>query len=294
MSPIMARSAGIFFAALLILLAASAPASGTCTLSVSDSGYVTDANGIFVLNNIAYIASTSSHGKLSVMPVNPIASGNSYDVTNSAFDVFVSGSTAYMTEGSFGVEVVNAANGGNQGWCPNWDSNLFAIGIYNSGSYAYVGAAGGTTGGCLVVLSLTNPNLPSASAPIASGPMNSGGGGLCVTNDKIYLATDNGVDVFSLSNPANPHTIILFLYQAAHMMFMYSVPMPTSFGDLMLLPVNPMWWSWTLLIQALRQTVMMIAIRLTLYNSIMERYTSSIQAPGIRAKALMARTHSRN
>ncbi|HPS91530.1 MAG TPA: SdrD B-like domain-containing protein, partial [Methanothrix sp.] len=137
------------------------------------------------------------------MNVNPISSGSSYDVTNQAYDVFVSGSTAYMTEGSFGVEVVNAANGAHQGWCSGWDSNLFAVGIYISGNYAYVGASGGNTGGTLAVLSLTSPNSPSVVNTIETHSMSSGGG-LCVTDNKIYLATDNGVDVFSLSSPANP------------------------------------------------------------------------------------------
>jgi len=200
----MARSAGIFFAALLILLAATAPASSVCTMSVSDSEYIDNPNGIFVLNDIAYVASNANNGKLFVTPVNPIGSATGYDVTNPAWDVSVSGSTAYMTEGSSGVEVVNAANGGHLGWCTNWDSNLFAIGIYISGSYAYVGAAGGATGGSLVVLSLATPNSPSVVKTISCGSMNSGGGGLCVTDGKIYLATDNTIDVFSIISPANP------------------------------------------------------------------------------------------
>ncbi|MDD4447837.1 MAG: SdrD B-like domain-containing protein, partial [Methanothrix sp.] len=204
MSPMMARSAGIFFTALLILLAATAPASGACTMSVADSESISNPNGIFILNGIGYIASTADNGKLFVMPVNPITSGSSYDVSNPAYDVSVSGSNAYMTEGSSGVEVVNAANGAHLGLCTNWDSNLFAIGIYISGSYAYVGAAGGTTDGCLVVLSLANPNSPSVVKTISCGSMNSGGGGLCVTDDKIYLATDNTIDVFSISSPENP------------------------------------------------------------------------------------------
>jgi hypothetical protein len=205
MSPIMARSAGIFLALLFILLAATAPASGgACTMSVADSESISNPNGIFILNGIGYVASTEYNGKLFVMPVNPITSGSSYDVSNPAYDVSVSGSNAYITEGSSGVEVVNAANGQHAGWCTGWDSNLFAIGIYISGNYAYVGAAGGATGGCLVVLSLANPNSPSVAKTISCGSMNSGGGGLCVTDDKIYLATDNTIDVFSISTPGNP------------------------------------------------------------------------------------------
>jgi hypothetical protein len=217
MSPIIARSAGSCLAALLILLAVAAPASGgDCTMSLAGSKYVTDANGIFVLNNIAYIASASSPGKLSVIPVNPIASGSSYNVINSANDVCVSGSNAYMTEGSSGVEVVNAADGAHLGWCTNWDSSLYAFGIYISGSYAYVGAAGGTTGGCLVVLNLATPNSPEVVNTISCGSMNSGGGGLCVTDSKIYLATDNTIDVFSISDPDNPVADLPLLISGAY------------------------------------------------------------------------------
>ncbi len=203
MSPIMARSAGICLAALLIMLAATAPASGACTMSVSRIGTASDANGVFVLNDKVYIASTNGH--YIIMPLSSLVATSDFNIGGSPYDVFVSGSTAYLTDfySSNGVRVVNADTGAPLGECTNWPSGLSAIGIYNSGSYAYVGATD-YTNGYLVVLSLTTPNSPSVVNTISSGPMAQGGGGLCVTDGKIYLATDNGVDEFTLGNPASP------------------------------------------------------------------------------------------
>jgi hypothetical protein len=200
----MARSAGICLVALFILLAAASPASSACTMSVARSQLASDANGVFLLNDKVYIASTTGH--LIVMPLSTLVSSSDFNIGGSPYDVFVSGSTAYLTDffSINGVRVVNADTGVALGQCTNWPSGLYAIGIYNSGSYAYVGAAGGSTGGNLVVLSLADPVHPSVVNTISAGPMNAGGGGLCVTDGKIYLATDDGVDVFSISNPASP------------------------------------------------------------------------------------------
>jgi hypothetical protein len=207
-SRLSARYAEICFAILLVLLAASSLSTGqTCTLSITDSEPVPNPNGIFVLNDRAYLASDADGGKIFVLPVNPISSGDNFSVYYPAYDVFVAGSTAYVTESSYGVEVVSAANGGHLGWFQNWDSNLFAIGIYISGHYAYVGAYNGTTSnGKLVVYDIAAPNNnPTYVNTIEAHSMiGYVGGGLCVLDGKIYLATASYVDVFSISDPATP------------------------------------------------------------------------------------------
>ncbi|HPT36835.1 MAG TPA: hypothetical protein PLZ44_00950, partial [Methanothrix sp.] len=122
------------------------------------------------------------------------------NTANPAYDVFVSGGRAYITEGTDGIEVVDSSSGAHLGSCTGWPSSHFAMGIYASGSYAYVG----TSDGYLVVLNLVNPNSPIiANTIVTHGPVGSGGG-LCVYSNNIYLATDAGVEVYSLGNPSSP------------------------------------------------------------------------------------------
>ncbi|MDD2836095.1 MAG: SdrD B-like domain-containing protein, partial [Methanothrix sp.] len=205
MSPIMARSAGIFFAVLLILLAATAPASGgSCTLDVKRSVAVSSPSGVFVSNDVAYIASSS--GYLITIPLSTMNIQNNWVLSNPPVDVFVSGNIAYVTEYYAGVETVDATTGAKLGKCINWDPSsigLDAYGIYISGDYAYVGAINrNNNDGYLVVLSLQDPKNPSFVRAIPVGATYASG--LCVTDGKIYLATDPCVYVYTASPPDNP------------------------------------------------------------------------------------------
>lgn len=81
-----------------------------------------NANGIFVSSNKAYISSSGGH--LSIINVTDKSSlqiVGSYSSGTSFFEPFVDGNTAYIPQGSTGVQVLDISKLPN----PKWEFNLF-------------------------------------------------------------------------------------------------------------------------------------------------------------------------
>jgi len=81
-----------------------------------------NANGIFVANSRAYISSSSGHlSIISVADKSSLQIVGSYSSGTSFFEPYVDGNTAYIPQGSTGVQVLDISKLPN----PKWEFNLF-------------------------------------------------------------------------------------------------------------------------------------------------------------------------
>ncbi|USN54037.1 MAG: fibronectin type III domain-containing protein [Candidatus Nomurabacteria bacterium] len=129
----------------------------------------TDAKGVFVDGNYAYIADGVDGLKIFDIsnPLSPQPLG-SVD-TNDARDVTVSGNYAYLADYTGDVRVVDISNKNAPSLVGQYTSTGEVYSVYLRGSYLYAGfAVGGCSGFCRVmriyVLSLADPVNPSLSA----------------------------------------------------------------------------------------------------------------------------------
>jgi hypothetical protein len=118
--------------------------------------------------------------------------------TDSAYQVAVSGSYAYVADGVNGLRVIDISNPGSptlRATC----ATTIAFGVAVSGSYAYV--ADYTSG--LRVIDISNPASPTVSATRATGNAL----GVVVSGSYAYVADVSGLLVIDISNPGSPTSV---------------------------------------------------------------------------------------
>ena len=174
-------------------------------------------NGVYVVGNYAYLASSSDTAELTVVnistPASPALAGSlNLGDTADATSIYVSGSTAYVgkvlstTSGVNEFYVVNVSNPA----APTLSGSLNLTGTINSvcvkGNYAYVATA-------ITTAELTVINVTTPSSPTQAGVYNAAG--TVAANDVycgatyIYLAeasNTGGPELFIIdpTNPASP------------------------------------------------------------------------------------------
>lgn len=80
-----------------------------------------------------------------------------YNTDGTAQDVFISGNTAYVADGSSGLQIVDVSDPASPSLLGSYDTPGTASGVYISGNYAYV--ADGSSG--LQVIDVTDPANPT-------------------------------------------------------------------------------------------------------------------------------------
>jgi hypothetical protein len=79
------------------------------------------------------------------------------DTPGDAYDVAVSGSYAYVADGSSGLEIIDVSNPSSPSFAGHWKTPSSANGVAVSGSYAYVADYIGS----LEIIDVSNPKNPS-------------------------------------------------------------------------------------------------------------------------------------
>ena len=121
-----------------------------------------------------------------------------YDTPGSAFQVYVSGSYAYVADAGSGLQIINISNPAAPTLAGTYYNEVTAEGVYVSGSYAYV--ADGPNG--LVIINISNP-----AAPTLAGTYNTLGTAYAVYVSGSYAYVANGsygLVIINIANPAAP------------------------------------------------------------------------------------------
>lgn len=199
------------------------------------------ANDVFVAGGYAYLASNGLQIVSISDPATPSLVG-SCDVTGGAFRVEVSGNYAYVAANLEGLQIINVANPAAPSRISGYSPMGNAYGVTISGNYAYVTSWGWG----LFVIDVSNPASPSLvvrcynalwghnSAALSGGyayvpgeanglrvvdptsewntgtPYRESGPADYVAASGSYAYTsqmDSGLDVISISNPANPSRV---------------------------------------------------------------------------------------
>lgn len=182
---------------------------GLSVFSVSDKMNPSRAGGypysppgmpfrIDVDSNYAYIADQAQGLRIFYVPPGPNAFlRGTYDIVDSAFDVAVNGTTAYVAFLSHGLEIVDVSNR----WGPNFVGNYgpSAEAVALAGDYAYVM----TNGLVSVVDVVSDPENPSLVGSVAL-PVQAWG--MTVSGDYAYVAGE-GLHVIDISDPSLPTVI---------------------------------------------------------------------------------------
>jgi hypothetical protein len=198
----------------------SNPAAPVHKGSIVDSGtpgippYLNNAQSVFVVGNLAYVASYGSNALEIVDITNPAApvhkgsivdGGGTPPLLNHPQAVFVSGNYAYVaSKGSGSLEVIDVTNPANPtrvGGVTVTSPNA----IYVSGSLVYV-VGGGST---LDIIDVSNPSSPVLKGSLADGvggALLNNGGSIVVSGNYAYVTSnvENSVEVVDVSNPAAP------------------------------------------------------------------------------------------
>ncbi len=168
--------------------------------SVVGSCDTTDARGVYVSGNYAYVADVIRLRVIDVSdPASPFIVGSGPGL---AEDVFVSGDHAYVASGSLGLRVIDVSSPANPSLVGSCDTPNYAKGVCVSGNYAYV--ADGSSSG-LQVIDVSNPASPSivGSCYTADYAHN-----VYVSGNYAYLAdTYSGLQVIDITNPASPSIV---------------------------------------------------------------------------------------
>ena len=163
------------------------PNWATDSLNVRGVGivpYFADAYDVFVVDTIAYVC---MNNKLVIFNIkdqsNPILLSYLY-LSGLAYDVYISGSYAYVADYGSGLHIINISNPASPAEVGYYDTQGYARGVYVSGSYAYV--AIGYSG--LRIINISDP-----SSPNEVGYYDTSGEafGVYVAGDYTYLAASD-------------------------------------------------------------------------------------------------------
>jgi len=175
------------------------PANPTIISSLYTTGDIpSDAHGIFVSGNYAYLAGDSGLRIIDVTnPSNPTIVGF-LDTPGYAMEVYVLGNYAYVADGSSGLQVIDISNPSNPVIIGSCDTPNAAYDVHVSGNYAYV--ADRDSG--LQVIDITNP-----SNPVIIGSCNTSGTAIrvYVSGNYAYVAEGySGLQLIDVNNPSTP------------------------------------------------------------------------------------------
>lgn len=145
-----------------------------------------EAQGVFILDNYAYIADASSGIRIiDVMNAAAPKEIGFYDTLGTASGIFVSGIYIYVADGDRGLRILsnNPFSPTELGFIdtPGWASD-----VYVSNNYAYVA----DNSGGLRVINVTNP-----SNPIEVGFYGSEGSNVFVSGNYTYLSGSSGLSI---------------------------------------------------------------------------------------------------
>src|SRR5207249_3626791 len=122
----------------------------------------------------------------------------SYDTPGAAWGVAVSGTVAYVTDASSGIQILNVSNPASPTLLGSYDTPGFAIGVAISGTVAYV--ADDASG--LQILDVSNPASPTL---LGSYDTPGGAWGVAVSGTVAYVADyASGLQMLNVGNPASP------------------------------------------------------------------------------------------
>lgn len=157
--------------------------------------------GVHVSDNYAYVA--GEYGGLRIIdvidPTKPVDVGSIYTPGN-AYDVFVSGSYAYVADfEASSLHVIDVSIPFNPIEVGSINTPGNAMRIQVSKNYAYVGCWGGS----LQVVDISDPSNPVEVATCETG---SNIWGICVSDDYAYLANADLVHI-DVSDPSNPTVV---------------------------------------------------------------------------------------
>lgn len=131
-------------------------------IQVGKLGIVSDIQGLFVRDTLAYLAATM--GGLRIIRVansaNPVEIGY-YNPGQTYYDAVVSGNYAYIAAGRWGLRIIDISNPTNPTEIGSCDSPGVTKGIAVNNNWAYL--ADGSVGG-LRVVDVTNPASPQPRA----------------------------------------------------------------------------------------------------------------------------------
>jgi hypothetical protein len=163
-------------------------------MSLATSTYFsTFPTGVFVRNNIAYVADSNFYTLDVSNPASPtlIASLAGVD----ALDVTVVGDYAY-TAAAGGLKVVDISRPTRPVVVGNYANGFGSTKPVISGKYAYMG---GTA--AFQVVDISNPIAPTSSAVVA---LTGNAGGIDVQGKFAYVSNDTTFRVYDVTDPANP------------------------------------------------------------------------------------------
>jgi len=146
------------------------------------------------------------------MPTNPVEVG-SYDLSDCAEDLTITGAYAYVADGGSGLRVVNVSTPTNPTEVGFYDTPGSAHGVAVAGGYAYVADGGG-----LRVINVSTPTNPTEvgfyDTPGKAYDVTVVGGyayladsayGMAAAENHAYITEwGNGLRVISVSTPTNP------------------------------------------------------------------------------------------
>ncbi|MBN1872853.1 MAG: carboxypeptidase regulatory-like domain-containing protein [Anaerolineae bacterium] len=153
-------------------------------------------------------------------PVQPVAIGQTEVISTSITDIEISGSYAYVTEGSYysggGLRIIDISNPAQPHAVGFYDTPFMALNVAVAGNYAYVAAE--SYG--LRVVDVSNPSNPVEVKAII--PPNTGAGGkttdVVIAGQYAYVAEnyEQGLHILDISNPANPVTLGRYAARSVH------------------------------------------------------------------------------
>jgi hypothetical protein len=136
-------------------------------------------------------------GKLQLFPFVPTLLG-SYDTPGLATGVVISGTLAYVADGSTGLQIIDVNNPASPMLSGTYDTPGSAAGVVVSGTSAYV--ADGSAG--LQIINVSNP-----ASPLLLGSYDTPGtaSGVAVSGTVAYVADgSSGLQIINVSDPASP------------------------------------------------------------------------------------------
>ncbi|MDH3975168.1 MAG: hypothetical protein OEV42_12880 [Deltaproteobacteria bacterium] len=140
---------------------------------------------------------TSYTDELVVFDVNDPSSPrwfSSYSTSEYAWDVYVSGNYAYVTDYYSGLQIIDVSNPGKPAWLSSLNEPGLAYGIHVSGNYAYMGRLNG-----FQVVDVSNPSNPVSVSPCCAGQTIN-----VHTSGRYAYAADGDLQIIDVSNPEEP------------------------------------------------------------------------------------------
>lgn len=167
------------------------------SLTLVGSCRTSEAHGVYVSNNFAYIADW--HDGLKIIdvsvPSSPTLIG-SLDTDGYAVNVFVSDGYAFVADGSGGMDIIDVSQSSNPLLIRNYNDILHGMDVWVENGYAYVCDAGGSDdSNGIRVIDITNPFNPTLICKYDGGadPRK-----IFLSNGHIYLADTYALSIFSV------------------------------------------------------------------------------------------------